>query len=163
MRRTAAAGCVTLALLLGASGCGGDQRRDTTPKQDTQAPVPGPIIGGHRARVSPLSTAERAAATRAAREFLTGYLPYLYGRARPGSVRPISRAVARSLRTSHARVTPAQQQRRPRATALDVTGQSARSAIAAAVIADGGPAPYRLSFTLERLDGRWLIVALGND
>lgn len=161
MRRVAAAVCTALLLLVGASGCGGDDTHDTS--LTTTPAVPGPIIGGPRTPTNPLSAAERAAATRSARTFLSRYLPYLYGRARPASVMPVSPTVARTLRASRARVTPAQQLRRPRPTALTVTAQSARSAIAAATIADAGPAPYRLSFTLERRDGRWLVSALGND
>ncbi len=163
MRRVAAAMCAALVLLVAASGCGGDHTRDTSSKPTTTPAVPGPIIGGPRTPTNPLSAAERAAATRSARTFLSRYLPYLYGRARPASVMPVSPTVARTLRTSRARATPAQQQRRPRATALTVTAQSTRSAIASATIADGGPAPYRLSFTLERRAGRWQVVALGND
>ncbi len=163
MRRAAASACAILAAGLIATGCGGGHKSaDRTGGSSTPA-APGPIIGGPGTPASPLSSADQRAATGAARDFLRGYLPYLYGRARAQTVRPVSPTVARTLRASRGRVTPAQRRRTPRATELTVTGQTSRSAIASTTVADGGPAPYHLSFTLERRGRTWLVSALGND
>lgn len=152
---------VTLVVALGIGGCGADRANQaTTP---APPPAPGPIIGTKRGAADPLSRADRHAATRATRRFLTGYLPFLYGRGAAGRVRDATPSVARALRRSHARVTPAQRHRQPRVGTLSLTGQTTDSAIATVTIADGGPAPYRLSLTVERRAGRWLVADLGND
>lgn len=159
--RVVAAGCAAVIVWL--AGCGSGDHRTATRAQPTP-PAPGPIIDARRpSGRDPLSAAERAAATAATRRFLARYLPYLYGRAVPGTVRPVTPSVARTLRRSNARVTPAQAARRPRITALRVTGQTAISALATATLADGGPAPYQLTLTVERRGGRWQIADLGDD
>lgn len=152
---------VTVVTALAIGGCGArDATRSTTA---APPPVPGPIIGSKRGPTDPLSRADRAAAARATRRFLTVYLPFLYGRAKAGDVRSATPSVLRALRRSRARVTPAQRRRRPRIAALTITGQTTDSAIATVTIADGGPAAYRLSLTVERHAGRWIIADLGND
>ena len=156
--RTLSAGLI-VALAIG--GCGGGHASRST--NAAPPPAPGPIIGTKRGPVDPLSRADRAAAGRATRRFLTGYLPFLYSCDKASSVRGATPAVARALRRSRARVTPAQRRRHPRVAAMSVTGQTTDSAIATVTIADGGPAPYRLSLTLERRARRWLIADLGND
>lgn len=160
-RRRVMALAATLVVALGIGGCGADHStRATTP---APPPAPGPIIGTKRGPADPLNRADRHAATRATRRFLTGYLPFLYGRRGPDRVRDATPSVVRALRRSRARVTPAQRRRRPRIGALALTGQTADSAIATVTIRDGGPAPYRLSLTVERRAGRWLVADLGND
>lgn len=151
----------SLILALAIGGCSGGHANPSTTA--APPPAPGPIIGTKRGPVDPLSRADRAAAARATRRFLTGYLPFLYGRATAGSVRGTTPSVLRALRRSRARVTPAQRRRHPRVAGLTVTGQTTDSAIATVTIADGGPVPYRQSLTLERRAGRWLIADLGND
>jgi len=152
---------VTLVVAVGIGGCGAHHANHaTTP---APPPAPGPIIGTKRGPTDPLSRADRHAATRATRRFLTGYLPFLYGRGEAGQVREATPSVVHALRRSHARATPAQRRRRPRVGALSLTGQTTDSAIATVTIADGGPAPYRLSLTVERRAGRWLVADLGND
>jgi len=152
----------SLVAALAVSGCGGGGNANPSTTA-APPPAPGPIIGTKRGPVDPLSRADRVAAARATRRFLSGYLPFLYGRGKAGSVRGTTPAVLRALRRSRARITPAQRRRHPRVAALSVTGQTTDSAIATVTIADGGPAPYRLSLTLERRAGRWLIADLGND
>lgn len=143
-------------------GCGGDNEAERSTA--TTPPVPGPIIGAPPAAGrDPLRADERAAARAATTDFLGGYLPYLYGRARPSEVQPVTSAVAQVLRAGRARVTPAQAQRRPRVQALELVGQSPRSALVTVTVVDGGPAPFRLVLTAERQDGRWLIADLGDD
>lgn len=160
-RRARALGSgLAIALAIGGCGSGGHASRSTTA---ALPPAPGPIIGTKRGPVDPLSRADRGAAARATRRFLTGYLPFLYGRDKARNVHGATPSVLRALRRSRARVTPAQRRRHPVVAGLSVTGQTTDSAIATVTIADGGPATYRLSLTLERRAGRWLIADLGND
>lgn len=144
------------------AGCGANKSAPSTP---APPPAPGPIIGGTTPTTAqdPLSAAARRAAERAVRRFLTGYLPFLYGRGSARDVAPVTPSVAQALRAGSARVTPAQRRRRPRATALKVTGQTSRSALATVTVRDGGPAPFQLTLTVERRDGRWVISDLGDD
>ncbi|MGD9735960.1 MAG: hypothetical protein AB7V58_10195 [Solirubrobacterales bacterium] len=158
--RSVPAAVAVAAVLL--AGCG-DHHADsrTTP---ATPPAPGPIIGTTtQPPRDPLSTGERREATAAVRRFLSGYLPYLYGRGLPGRVAPVTPSVARTLRSGSARVTPAQRHRHPRVAALRVIGQTARSALAAVRIGDGGPAPYQLTLTVELRGGRWVVSDLGDD
>lgn len=161
MRHVRIAGCATLIVALASCGRGGDR---AAPPAPTSRPAPGPIFdGGAPSGRDPLGAADRAAATAATRRFLAGYVPYLYGRARAATVAPVTPSVARTLRRSSARVTPAQATRHPRITDVRVTGQTAASALATAMIADGGPAPYQLTLTVERRGGRWQVSDLGDD
>lgn len=161
MRRHLAMCAAVVAVAL--AGCGGHG----APQRSTSAPppAPGPIIGGSTTPTprNPLSFADRRAATDAVRRFLTGYLPYLYGRTPAGRVKPITPSVAQALRAGSARTTPAQRRRHPRATSVKVTGQTARSALAAVQVTDGGPASFQLTLTVERQGGRWVISDLGDD
>lgn len=159
MRRRRLIAFLAAAALIG--GCGGDD--DEPDRKTPVAPVPGPLINGRPSAGDPLAPADRRAARAATDRFLRSYLPYLYGRAEPTSVQPVTPDVARVLRSSRARVTPAQAERRPRVTALELLGQSRRSALVTVTVADGGPAPIRLVLTVERRDGRWVIADLGDD
>lgn len=161
MRRRPAM-CAVLAAALLASCGGKDEVRTSAP---APPPAPGPIIGGNASPTArdQLSAADRRAATAAVRRFLVGYLPYLYGRAPASRVEPITPSVAQALRAGTARTTPAQRRRHPRATAVKVTGQTARSALAGVQIADGGPAAFQLTLTVELRGRRWVISDLGDD
>jgi hypothetical protein len=157
--RVAAAALALCLLIAGAALLLGGRSRDSSPVATTTLPAaPSPVIG-RPAPVDPGVTDARTAAQR----FLGPYLRFLYGRTRPGSVPGTTAEVARELRRGRARPTPAQAQRRPRLAGLEVTLQTPGSAVAAATIADGGPAPYRIVLGLERHNGRWLVADLGND
>lgn len=152
-------GCIAAVVV---AGCGAHQPNAAT--SDQSPPAPGPIIAtGPAHGGDPLTAAQRAAARATTRRFLSGYVPYLYGRARASTVAPVSTSVARTLRVGRARITPAQAARHPRVTGLSVIGQSRASALATVTISDGGPAPYRLTLTVERRAGRWLIADVGDD
>lgn len=142
------------AVLLGGGTDGSSPDGTTT----ALSAAPSPVIGGP-------NTADPAVADArvAAQNFLGPYLRFLYGRARPDAVRGATPAVGRELRRGRARTTPAQAKRRPRVAGLEVTLQTPGSAVAAATIADGGPAPFRIVIGLERRGGRWLVSDLGND
>ncbi len=157
--RVAAAVFALCLLVAGAALLLGGGSRDSSSVATTSLPAaPSPVIG-RPAPVDPGVTDARTAAQR----FLGPYLRFLYGRARPDAVRGTTAAVARELRRGRARPTPAQAQRRPRLAGLEVTLQTPGSAVAAATVADGGPAPYRIVIGLERRNGRWLVADLGND
>jgi len=130
-------------------------------------PAPNPVIGTRTPPPPPPAGPSRAQLARArvaARRFLAGYLPYLYGRALARRVTDVTASVAASLRRSRARVTPAQRRRHPRLVGLTLVGQTPGSVIATARVADGGVAPYPLTFTLQqRTDGSWVVADLGND
>jgi hypothetical protein len=144
-------------------GGGSNPSTPTSSTGGRTASAPGPIIGKPGRRADTLSSRQRAAAARAARRFLIGYLPYLYGQGHASHVADVTPAVRKALHGSRARATPAQATRRPAATAVVVVGQTRGSAIATVTVADGGPATYRLTVTLERRGGRWLVSDLGND
>lgn len=154
--------CAMAVCVVVLAGCGSGK---ATPSAPAPPPAPGPIIGGPTptAAQDPLPAAQRQAAERAVRRFLTGYLPFLYGRGPERDVAPVTASVAQALRAGSARVTPAQRRRRPRATALRISGQTPRSALAAVTVRDGGPAPFQLTLTVERRAGRWVISDLGDD
>lgn len=156
--RLAAAVLALSLLIAGAALLLGGRSPDSSRTATTSLPAaPSPVIG----RPAPVDPGLAEART-AAQRFLGPYLRFLYGRARPGAIRDTTPAVARELRRGRARPTPAQAQRRPRLAGLEVTLQTPGSAVAAATIADGGPAPYRIVIGLERHNGRWLIADLGD-
>jgi hypothetical protein len=161
MRPLSAAAVAVIAVLL--TGCGG--RETSSRSTPSPPPAPGPIIGGHQPPVArdPLSPSQRRQASAAVRRFLTGYLPYLYGRASAGRVAPVTPSVAQALRSGSARVTPAQRRQHPRVGGVKVTGQTTHSALAAVQVVGAGAAPFQLTLTVERREGRWVISDLGDD
>lgn len=125
-------------------------------------PAPaGPIVAVPRRLV--ISPVQLARARLSARRFLAGYLPYVYGRAPARSVRAVLPTVATALRRYRPRVTPAQRRRHPQLRALALHPQTTASIQATATIADGGVAPYVLTFTLERQGRHWLVSDLASD
>ena len=162
MTRTARIGAAVAALcVLGALAAlllGGHGSSPSFQKTAALPPAPSPVIG-RPAPADPAATEARAAAQR----FLGPYVRFLYGRARPAAIPNATTAVARELRRGRARPTPAQTQRHARIAGLTVTVQTPGTAIAAATITDGGPAPYRIVIGLERHGGRWVVSDLGND
>jgi hypothetical protein len=107
--------------------------------------------------------ADIAAARELAHQFLRGYLPFLYGRSSPARVQHVSTTVRRGLARARARETLAQRRRRPRILELRLVAQRGDALIASALVADGGPAPYPLTFTLACRGGRWFVNSLGSD
>jgi hypothetical protein len=122
-----------------------------------------PVVGNARPRptVSPTPRLERARS--AARLFLRGYLPFLYGRAPARRIKNITARVRASIVRGHSRSSPARRGRRARVVGIRLVGQSPRAAIATATLDDHGAARYRLTFTLVRPGARWLVGELGGD
>jgi hypothetical protein len=98
------------------------------------------------------STAEELAA----REFLRGYLAYIYGRARAGEVRGATPAFTHALLTSPRRVPPTMRMRRPRIVALHLAGTLGVTAI----INDGGLIDYPVKLQLAYRGRRLLVSGL---
>lgn len=126
------------------------------------APPTPPVVGQARHREKSLRPAHLTHARATARAFLRGYLPFLYRHGGVRRIRHVSAAVRRGLARGRARATPAQRARRPRLVKLTVVAQARGVVAAAALIDDRGIAPYRLTFTLVRRGGRWIVSALGS-
>jgi hypothetical protein len=100
---------------------------------------------------------------KAARRFLAGFLPFLYGQGSPRAIPAAAPALAARLASSRRRVSPAALDRRPRVTQLEGRRVGRARASVAARIEDGGAASYPIALTLARRGGRWLVVAEGMD
>ena len=156
MRRSRSSAAALLAAIsVALVACGGDEPQ---PQRESPVPAPpAPVVGGAPAPM------ELGAARSVAAAFLRGYLPYLYGRSRGERVPHVSATVRKGLARARARETPTQRSRRPRVVDVRLVAQRPDAVIATATIADGGAAPYPLTFTLVRRDGRWLVNSLGSD
>ena len=111
-------------------------------------------------RDAPVDARQLAAARTAAATFLAGYLPYLYGRARPRTISNVSAGLRAKLASQPPRVTPAQRSRHPRLIALSAIGRQPGQVLATATITDGGAAPYSIRLIIGRTHGRWLVTAI---
>jgi hypothetical protein len=105
----------------------------------------------------PVSTEAIVRARRVAERFLTGYLPFAYGRRGASAISGITSELRRQLLHRPAELTPVERRRRPRVVSLQTTATTPTFVVATAVIDDGGVTPYRLRFTLESAAGRWLV------
>lgn len=112
------------------------------------------------ARSAPPDGAPSPTLARASREFLTGYLAYLYGRAPAGQVDDATQALIRSLRAHPPRVSPVMRGRVARVLALHSTPASPGLIGVRAVINDGGLVDYPIGLLLEDHDGRLLVAGL---
>jgi hypothetical protein len=124
---------------------------------------------------SRLSTGERApeaedhsagdlpAVERAARRFLAGYLPLIYGK--PGAsidaLRSTSPRLIAALRAEGGHVTPAQAQRTPRLQRVTVVKSGAIGALATAQIKDSPSPAYPLIFHLQQTAEGWVVTRIG--
>ncbi|CAN5476740.1 hypothetical protein BH20ACT18_BH20ACT18_01130 [soil metagenome] len=144
-------------------------RDSAAPRPETTGPVnppPSPIISPpprDRGAVAPVSRAELAAAQRAARRFLDGYLAFLYGRAPARRISGVTAAVRHELERNTPRIPPAQRDRTPRVVNLNVTGQARDAVIATASVDDGDIAVYPIVFTLDRYRDGWRVSRLATD
>jgi len=132
-----------------------------TDSMPTPAP-PGPILGAG-APTSTTPRADVAIARATAHRFLASYLPVLYGRHAPSTVRDVDAHVAASLRAA-SRQPRAPRDRRPRITGLVLRPKNATTVLAIATIADQVSRPYRIVFSLTAQPGsqRWRVSELAN-
>jgi hypothetical protein len=107
-----------------------------------------------------VSVVSPAAEERAAREFLGGYLGYVYGRDRAGDVRGATPAFIHSLLAFPPRVPPSMRARHPRIVALHLVQASAGALGVTAIINDGGLVDYPIALLLVRHGHRLLVSGL---
>jgi hypothetical protein len=101
-----------------------------------------------------------AGATAAARRFLAGYLPFLYGQAGRGALGAVTPQLRGWLGAHRDRVTPAERARYPRLVALAFAPRDrSRSVLFEATIADGGSG-YRLRLRVVLQAGEWRVTEL---
>ncbi len=101
--------------------------------------------------------AEVAGVKRAARRFLTGYLPYTYGRSRATRIRSIDLALREELARQPPRVPPTVARLRPRVGAVQTEAVGGERASALAFVRDGRRR-YTVTLGLERVEGEWLVT-----
>jgi hypothetical protein len=99
----------------------------------------------------------------AARRFLAGYLPLIYGK--PGAtideLRSASPRLVAALRAEGGHVTPAQAQRTPRLQRVTVIKQGTLGALATAQVKDSPSPAYPLVFHLNRVSDGWVVTRIG--
>jgi hypothetical protein len=123
-----------------------------------QAPVSGPVqLTSPRRLPPPVPAIAIARARRVAERFLTGYLPFAYGRGGALAISDITSGLRQQLLHKRSRLTPVERRRRPRVVSLQTTGTTPTFVVATAVIDDGGMTTYHLRFTLDGGAGRWLV------
>ena len=138
------------------------------PPTPPTSPVPSPPVTpppapAPRPPRKPVRQTAPAAVVRAARQFLAGYLRYLYGRGGARQIRAVSRALLRRLAARPPRVSPATRQRRPRITAITGRRVGARRWALVAQVEDGGVERYPLALQLGRQHGGWIVTRLEGD
>ena len=151
---------VVVALVVVALSSGGGNE-GSEPLNRPSSPI---VINGDDVprRTVELTAAQRASARRSALVFARSYIPVLYGRAEPAQLVRATRHLRRSLR--EARRPPVGVRRRhAQLRGLELTVQSERSIVATATVWDGVAAPFRVVFTVELRDGRWVVSDLASD
>jgi hypothetical protein len=166
---------MALASAAGIAGCGDEYVRgagvysatSTTPTVQTATmpavvePVQSTDAGGtESSEVGRLSAAQRRAvreASAAARRFLTGYLPYSYGRASATTIRSVAPTLQRTLARDTPRVPLALRAKaRPRLRGLQLSGITGRRVIMLARI-DDGQSRYAALLTVQRRGHKWAV------
>ena len=102
-----------------------------------------------------------SALVRLSREFLAGYLAYLYGHGSATEVRGVSLTFATALRANPPRVSVDTQARHPRVVSVQAAAGEQGQLTATAMISDGGVADYPVILLIERRGGRLVITGLG--
>ena len=154
---TVAAGVVVGALALGLVLL----RDHSEPKRTSQGAR---ATTSERARqVENHSAGDLPAVEAAARHFLGGYLPLIYGK--PGSsIEALASASPRlitRLKAEGGHVTPAQAERTPRLQRVTVIKQGTTGALATAQIKDSPSPAYPLVFHLQKTPDGWVVTRIG--
>lgn len=136
----------------------------TVPAQSTTpgAPVQSTDAGGTEGtEAGQLSAGQRRAvrdASKAARSFLAGYLPYSYGRQDARQIRSVVPSLRSTLAREAPRVPPALADKaRPRLKRLQVSGIVAREQVILLAHIDDGQSRYAALLTLRRRGDRWAV------
>ena len=171
------------AIVLGAAGC---WRCSTTRRRRRPAPRarptaragdrgptaeswPLPAAARERPSEEGRDTAARAdsradvdAAKRAARRFLTGYLPYIYGRPTRDRIDATTASCGAGSRATRRASRPAVRDRRPRVLLVHADGaRPGRVPRCVALVADGARR-YTVRLELERDAAGWLVADVGS-
>jgi hypothetical protein len=97
----------------------------------------------------------------AARRFLRGYLPFLYGRGPARAIEPATAELRARLVRSRVRVPPAARRRYPRVVAFQVRAAGGGRFAVSARVEDGGAVRYPVVLVVARRGGRWRVVEAG--
>jgi hypothetical protein len=98
-------------------------------------------------------------AERAARSFMTGYLPWLYGEGPVDAIRDGTGGLIARLRANPPRIPPIFQGLRPRLASIGMQRHGA-GWIAYALVADARET-YDLVIAIEPMNGRWFVSSAG--
>lgn len=98
---------------------------------------------------------------RVAREFLAGYLSYLYGRGGASRISDASGSLIASLQAHPPRVPPALRTRHPRVLSVQPTSTPAGEVSVIATVNDGGLVDYQIQLRLALDSGRPLVSEVG--
>ena len=107
-----------------------------------------------------ISRSELAQARRVAARFLTGYVPFLYGRGSARSIEGATPGLRLELSRIPTLVTPLERQRRPRVLSLTAAGRPRGGVSETALVVDGGVTDYTLRITLRAGRHGWLVSAV---
>ena len=109
------------------------------------------------------SVGDLPAVETAARRFLAGYLPLIYGK--PGAtideLRSASPRLIAALRAEGGHVTPAQAERTPRLQRVTVIKKGTIGALATAQIKDSPSPAYPLVLHLNKASDGWVVTRIG--
>lgn len=160
--RTRLFAVISLALVLAAAALhlaapAHRERSTSTPAEISPPATPSPQALQPRSSAAP-----PAAVLRAARQFLSDYLAFLYGHARMGRLRAASASLAHRLASHTPHVSPAMR-RRQHVVHLAGHRLASRSRwVLTATIADGGAVRYPIELVLAiRQSGGAVVVGLG--
>jgi hypothetical protein len=98
---------------------------------------------------------------RSARRFLSGYLPFLYGRGPASAIDPTTAELRARLAHSHVRVPAATRHRHPRVVEMRVRAAGGGRFAVSARVEDDGAASYPIELVVGRRGGRWRVVEAG--
>jgi hypothetical protein len=173
--RRLTAAVIALASAAGIAGCGDEYSRgagvysstSTAPAAgDATTTTPGPPLqstdsGGtessERGRTSPTQRRAVRGASRAARGFLAGYLPYSYGRRKARAISNVTPTLRSQLARQQPRVPPALAEKaRPRLRGLELSGVAGGRVILLARI-DDGQSRYAALLTVQRRGTSWAV------
>lgn len=160
MSRTAVI-VVGLAAIVGLALAGGIALISS--EDGTQKPQAGRSPTSERApEAEDHSVGELPAAETAARRFLAGYLPLIYGKrgATVDDLRSASPRLIAAIRAEGGHVTPAQSQRTPRLQRVTVIEDST-GVLATAQIKDSPSPAYPLVFHLQDTPEGWVVTRIG--
>lgn len=104
-----------------------------------------------------------AAAERAVRMFLAGYLKYLYGHGAAKSIEGASSRLVARLAAHPPRVSPAQRARRPEIVAIRARRPRPNRVQLVATIDAGETSQYPIGALLVKRHGRWQVAEILND